>query len=150
MKIFTNKKIWSKIIIVLIFVLLFQFVVTKPTLATNGVESGLEFGGKLLSPILSLGVTIGDAIVSLMHTSIMGSTDALLEADMDSTIWEIIGNAFVWLVEAAIAVGLFLLTGGIIGPLLVGIAVGYYGMSVVDDVVVDNGQMVSRGCYIIL
>ncbi len=150
MKIFTNKKIWSKIIIVLIFVLLFQFVVTKPTLATNGVESGLEFGGKLLSPILSLGVTIGDAIVSLMHTSIMGSTDALLEADMDSTIWEIIGNAFVWLVAAAIAVGLFLLTGGIIGPLLVGIAVGYYGMSVVDDVVVDNGQMVSRGCYIIL
>ena len=150
MKIFTNKKIWSKIIIVLIFVLLFQFVVTKPTLATNGVESGLEFGGKLLSPILSLGVTIGDAIVSLMHTSIMGSTDALLEADMDSTIWEIIGNAFVWLVAAAIAVGLFLLTGGIIGPLLVGIAVGYYGMSVVDDVVVDNGQMVSRSCYIIL
>lgn len=150
MKIFTNKKIWSKIIIVLIFVLLFQFVVTKPTLATNGVESGLEFEGKLLSPILSLGVTIGDAIVSLMHTSIMGSTDALLEADMDSTIWEIIGNAFVWLVAAAIAVGLFLLTGGIIGPLLVGIAVGYYGMSVVDDVVVDNGQMVSRGCYIIL
>lgn len=150
MKIFTNKKIWSKIIIVLIFVLLFQFVVTKPTLATNGVESGLEFEGKLLSPILSLGVTIGDAIVSLMHTSIMGSTDALLEADMGSTIWEIIGNAFVWLVAAAIAVGLFLLTGGIIGPLLVGIAVGYYGMSVVDDVVVDNGQMVSRGCYIIL
>ena len=150
MKIFTNKKIWSKIIIVLIFVLLFQFVVTKPTLATNGVESGLEIGGKLLSPILSLGVTIGDAIVSLMHTSIMGSTDALLEADMDSTIWEIIGNAFVWLVAAAIAVGLFLLTGGIIGPLLVGIAVGYYGMSVVDDVVVDNGQMVSRSCYIIL
>ena len=148
MKIFTNKKIWSKIIIVLIFVLLFQFVVTKPTLAN--ADFALEMGGKLLSPILSLGVTIGDAIVSLMHTSIMGSTDALLEADMGSTIWEIIGNAFVWLVAAAIAVGLFLLTGGIIGPLLVGIAVGFYGMSVVDDVVVDNGQMVSRGCYIIL
>lgn len=71
MKIFTNKKIWSKIIIVLIFVLLFQFVVTKPTLAND--DFVLEFGGKLLSPILSLGVTIGDAIVSLMHTSIMGS-----------------------------------------------------------------------------
>ena len=35
MKFFTNKSIWSKIVIILIFVLLFEFVVTKPTLASG-------------------------------------------------------------------------------------------------------------------
>ena len=61
MKIFTNKKIWSKIIIVLIFVLLFQFVVTKPTLAN--ADFALEMGGKLLSPILSLGVRLSQIVM---------------------------------------------------------------------------------------
>ena len=136
MKFFTNKKIWSKIVIVLIFVLVFQFIVTKPSVAEDSWP--IEFGGKLLSPIMSLVVTIGDAVVGELHKSIMGVDTSLLHAELGSTIWEILGRIFVVILAAAVAVGLFLLTGGLIGPLLVGIAVGYYGMQVVSDVGADK------------
>lgn len=143
MKLFTNKKVWSKIIVILIFLLLFQFVSVNYTFATDD-DVVLEVGGKLLSPILSLLVGLGDAVVDIMHKAIMGVDSAILKADLGSSIWEIIGNAFVWIIAAAVAVGLFVLTGGIIGPLLVGIAVGVYGMSVVSDITADNGKMMSR------
>ena len=128
MKFFTNKSIWTKI--VLIFIILFEFVVAKPTLADDG--DLIEFGGKLLSPILSFVVTLNDSIMGVAHDSIMGVTEPLIEVDMDSSIWEKIGHFFVWVLAAAVAVGAFVLTGGLIGPLLVGIAVGMYGTSVVD------------------
>lgn len=144
MKLFTNKKVWSKIIVILIFLLLFQFVSVNYTFAGDDDDVVLEVGGKLLSPILSLLVGLGDAVVDIMHKAIMGVDEAIMKADLGMTTWEIIGNAFVWIIAAAIAVGLFVLTGGIIGPLLVGIAVGVYGMSVVNDIAADNGQKISR------
>lgn len=143
MKLFTNKKVWSKIIVILIFLLLFQFVSVNYTFAT-GDDVVLEVGGKLLSPILSLLVGLGDAVVDILHKAIMGVDEAIMKADLGMTTWEIIGNAFVWIIAAAIAVGLFIITGGIIGPLLVGIAVGVYGMSVVNDIAADNGEKISR------
>ena len=36
MKFFTNKSIWTKIVIVLIFVILFQFAVARPVQAEAG------------------------------------------------------------------------------------------------------------------
>ena len=97
MKFFTNKCIWSKIVIVLIFVLLFEFVVTKPTLA-SGAEVGdtvIEFGGKLMSPILSLVVSVADAAMGIAQLSIMGTEESVLPIDVDASIWEILGKVFV-------------------------------------------------------
>ena len=48
MKFFTNKSIWSKIIIVLIFVLIFEFIITKPSLGAEVTDNIVEGGGKLL------------------------------------------------------------------------------------------------------
>lgn len=134
MKFFTNKNIWTKIIIVLIFIILFEFVVAKPTMASNEIE----FGGKLISPIFSLVVTIGDSIMDVMHSSIMGADTVLLDFDLGSTIWERIGNALVWIAAAAVAVIAFAITGGLISSLLVGIAVGYYGQCQVKDASKDK------------
>lgn len=132
MKFFTNKSIWTKIAIILIFVLVFEFIIAKPTLAADG--DLIEFGGKLMTPVLSLVVTLNDSIMGVIHSAIMGVTEPLMEVDMDSTMWEKIGRIFVWVLAAAVVVGAFLLTGGLIGSLLVGIAVGYYGNCVVDDI----------------
>lgn len=55
MKIFTNQKIWKKIVVVLLIVLAFQFVVSSPVRAT---DDGI--GGKLLEPIIDLVVWLGD------------------------------------------------------------------------------------------
>ena len=54
MKIFTNQKIWKKIVVVLLIVLAFQFVVSSPVRAADGI------GGKLLEPIIDLVVWLGD------------------------------------------------------------------------------------------
>lgn len=137
MKFFTNKSIWTKIIIVLIFVILFEFVVTKPSLgATSDI---LEWGGKLLSPVLSLVVTVGDGLMAVMHEAIMGTGDPLIHADLGATIWQIIGNIFVTIIAAAVAVGAFVLTGGLVVSLLAGIAVGFYASTqVVNDLAADK------------
>lgn len=55
MKIFTNQKIWKKIVVVLLIVLAFQFVVSSPVRAA---DDGI--GGKLLEPIIDLVVWLGD------------------------------------------------------------------------------------------
>lgn len=146
MKFFTNKSIWSKIIIVLIFVLLFQFALAKPIEAADATADTIEFGGKLLSPVLSLFVTLGDGIMGLLHSSIMGADSALLEANLGSTFWEILGKAVVWIFAAAVTAAAMFFTGGLIGPLLVGVTIGVYGSSLVSDATADK---VSRSSNII-
>lgn len=54
MKIFTNKKIWKKIVVALLIVMMFQFFITSPVKANDGI------GGKLMEPIVDLIVWIGD------------------------------------------------------------------------------------------
>lgn len=141
MKFFTNKSIWSKIIIVLIFVLLFEFVVTKPTLGADEVKDTLEFGGKLLGPILSLVVTIGDAIIATTQSALMGSPEALIPIDMELTFWQVLGAAVSWIVAAAVGAALIVLTGGVIAGLLTAVIIGTYGSSfVVNDLAADRYQ----------
>ena len=72
MKFFTNKSIWSKIILVLIFILLFQFAVAKPVQAEDSATVLDGIGGKLIQPVITLVVTIGDALYGLIQSSIMG------------------------------------------------------------------------------
>ena len=83
MKFFTNKSIWSKIVIALVIVLVFQFIVAKPSLGVDQSDA-IEFGGKLLSPIVSLGVTLADAIQEIMQSSIMGTSNSLMHINTDS------------------------------------------------------------------
>ena len=59
MKIFTNQKIWKKLVIALLIVLLFQFVNSSPVRAENEKDNG-GIGGKLLEPIVDLLVWSGD------------------------------------------------------------------------------------------
>ncbi len=131
MKFFTNKSIWSKIVIILIFVLLFEFVVTKPTLASVGAEVGenvIEFGGKLMNPLMSVVVSLADGMMEIAQLSIMGTDESVVPVDVDQSIWEKIGKVFVVAVTviAAIAVvvaavatggGIFAVIGAIAGGL---------------------------------
>ena len=136
---FTNKKIWSKIIIVLIFVLLLEFIVTKPTLAAD--DDGYGIGGVLLSPIMSLIVSLGDGIMTVAHDAIMGVSSPLIQIDMGSTWWEIVGRIFIWIIAAAISVVIIATgIGGILSAIAVGLAVGVYGCIQFDNA---NGDKIS-------
>lgn len=130
MRFFTNKKIWSKVIIVLIFVLLLEFIVTKPTLAADDV---IGFAGVLLSPILSLVVNLADGMMGIIHSSIMGADDVLIEIDLDSQWWEILGRIVCWVLAAAIAIIIIGTgVGGLIAALTTCVVVGVVGTSCWD------------------
>ena len=106
MKFFTNKSIWSKIVIVLIFIILFQFAISRPVQAADTADY-IEFGGKLLSPVVSLFVTLADAIMGLMHSSIMGVDSSLQEVDLSSAWYDFFGGLFkVVLAGAVLALGI--------------------------------------------
>ena len=134
MKFFTNKSIWTKIVIVLIFVILFQFAVARPVQAETG--DTIEFGGKLLSPVVSLFVTLADAIMGVMHSSIMGVDSSLQEVELSAEWYEFLGTVFkVVLAEAILAIGICV-PG--LGALIVGVAAALATMFTgVGDVVFD-------------
>lgn len=108
MKFFTNKSIWTKIIIVLIFILVFEFVVSKPSL---GAMDMLEFGGKLVSPIVSFVIALGDGVMEIVHSSIMGTSEALLEANLNDSWWEIFCNVVSTIIYAAAAIAALVFIG---------------------------------------
>lgn len=107
MKIFTNKSIGKKIVIAILIVLSFQIVMMKPVQA-----DAVEFGGKLLSPIMSLLVGIGDGINDLISRTIMGYNSTLYEVEMGNSFWEKLGTIFVAIAAAAIAIVAIVATMG--------------------------------------
>lgn len=122
-KIFTNKKIWQKIAVILLIVLLFQFIAANPIMAADGNDDdgslAIEWGGKLLSPVMSLLVTIGDGIMSILHSAIMGIDGSLMHADLDSSWWDAFKDFALAIIT--VAVGIALVIGGFIPALAVGV-----------------------------
>lgn len=55
MKFFENKKIWKKVVIMLLLIIFFQFGFATPVHADDE-----DYGGILLSPIMQLIVALGD------------------------------------------------------------------------------------------
>lgn len=124
MKFFTNKSIWAKIIIVLIFIILFEFVIAKPSL---GSSDSVEFMGKLASPIVSLLVAVGDGAMEIVHSSIMGAQETLIPVDLGSDWWDIIGAVAGVLIAAAFVAAAFIPgvgTIGLVGAVLKGTVLG--------------------------
>ncbi len=110
MKFFTNKSIWSKIVIVLVMILLLQFCLSRPV---HAEDDGL--GGKLLSPIVSLVLALGDGIVDLLHSSVMGQDESLIRIDMSESFWEKIIPWIVGIIAGVLAIAAIVATGGLIG-----------------------------------
>ena len=118
MKFFTNKKIWEKVILALLFVILFQFAVMQPVQADV-----VEFGGKLMSPILSFFVSLGDGIMDILGRTLMGATSSLYEVEMGSSFWETLGTVLVAVAAAALTIALVVVTAGAAAAALAAIGI---------------------------
>lgn len=104
MRIFMNKKIWQKIILVILIFLLFQFITTKPVHAIPG--------DTLLEPVTSLFANLGDGIMEIMQKTIMGMETSGAWIEESSNLWlkiAIIGTA---ILAACVAVAAIVLSGG--------------------------------------
>ncbi len=118
MKIFTNKSIWKKLVVALLIILSFQIIVVKPVDA-----DAAEFGGKLLSPILSLLVGLGDGINDLVSRAIMGSNSTLYEIEMMESLGKKILTVIVAVAAAAIAVIVIVATAGLAAVALAAVGI---------------------------
>lgn len=118
MRIFTSKSIWKKVVIALLIVLLFQVVVMKPVHADV-----VEFGGKLMSPILSLLVSLGDGINDIIGRTVMGSQSTLYEVNMTSHWWEVLSAVLVAIVVAALVIIAIVATAGLAAVALAAVGI---------------------------
>ncbi len=70
MKIFANKSMWKKIVIIFLLIISISFVAPKPAQAS--------VGGELMKPVCDLLVGLGDGVVKIIHIGILGQDNTLL------------------------------------------------------------------------
>lgn len=133
MKYFTNKKIWQKIVIILLIFLLFQIFIPKPTHAI--------VGDVLLEPVTSLFANLGDGIMNILQKTIMGMDASGVWIEDSSNLWTKILIVVAAIVIATVAVVATIYTGGAaltiiasaIGAVVkigIGAAVAYFAVSI--------------------
>ena len=76
MEIVTNKNLTLKIVILLVFVILFNFCAPTVSRAEDG-----DVGGMLFEPVKDLLLTIGDSIINIVQSLIFGTETSLLKLE---------------------------------------------------------------------
>lgn len=114
MRIFENKSIFKKLIIVLICVIIISFCIPK------GVNAEDENGGVLIKPIVSLFLSLGDGIMGLAHSLVLQQSEIMVILNGDSNVWAWLAG----IVVAVAVVAVVTLTAGAAIPALVAAAPG--------------------------
>ena len=70
MKIFANKSIWKKIVLIFLLIISISFVAPLPAQAS--------VGGELMKPVCDLLVGLGDGVIKIIHIGILGQDSTLL------------------------------------------------------------------------
>ncbi|MBR3163163.1 MAG: hypothetical protein IKF17_03580 [Clostridia bacterium] len=143
-KIFTNKKIW-KIVVIAILVIMAVQVIAPTTVfaaepddaAPDKSEDNLVSRGILMRPIISLLVSAGDGVMSILHSQILGQENSLLPIDLDTDLgWigvilgAVVGIIVAILIVAAVASGLAAI-GAIIQAIGASVAISSIGAGTV-------------------
>ena len=129
MKIFTKKNLILKIVIALVFVILFNFC--APTISRAGFFE--EIGGTLIEPLVELFIAIGDAAMNLMQNLLFGLNDSLVKV---STSTNDIFDTLSKIVVGGLAIAVAILVPGIGAGIVAGtatIAAGAYASSVIEN-----------------
>lgn len=113
MKVFTSKKIWQKILVLVLIIFAFQFATSQPVHAMPG--------DTLLEPVTSLFANLGDGIMNIMQKTIMGmDTSGAWVEESSGLFWKILTVA-VAIIAATIAVASIILSGGAALSIVVGV-----------------------------
>ena len=122
MKIFANKNIWKKIIIVFLLITSMSFIKPEPVHA--------DIGGELMRPICDLLTWGCDGILNIAHHLLIGQETSLIRVDLTDSILEKAGRILftigtfliVMAAAAAITAGGAILIGAVTGALSSGAA----------------------------
>lgn len=118
MKIFENKSVFKKLIIVLLCILLLSFCMPKGVNAAS--DDGI--GGKLLNPVMSLFVSLGDGAMALLQKVVFHADASLINVDSSASFWSKLIVVVAAIAIAAVAIAAVVITGG--GALAIVIGIG--------------------------
>lgn len=81
MKIFQNKNLFKKLMIIFLVITIFSFCMPKAVRADDGI------GGKLLNPIMSFFVALGDGTMTLIQKMVLQIDESLISINDSSGFW---------------------------------------------------------------
>lgn len=105
MTIFQNKKLWQKIVIILLIILLFKFAINIPIVHASD-------DGVLLEPITNLFANLGDGIMEIMQKTFFNMETSGAWVESDSGTWMKILTIAAGILIATIAVVATIVSGG--------------------------------------
>ena len=115
MKIFQNKKLFKKLMIIFLIILIFSFCVPKQSKAVS-------IGGKLLKPITDLILSLSDGVYGIAHKIILQQDTSLIHIDFSESVWEKVATVAIFILVAVATIVAIIATGGAIAALIPAIA----------------------------
>src|SRR5690625_3209551 len=111
MEIFKKKSIVLKIVIAVVFVILFNFCSPTVSLGADGLLE--QIGVTLLSHIVDLLLAIGDGAINLIQSILFGIDNSLTKVAVpEAGFWETVAMWAGAILGIAFIVGVTILTGG--------------------------------------
>ena len=127
MKIFENKSLFKKLVLIFVLITIVSFCIPKTVQADGG-----EIGGALLNPIMSLFVSLGDGTMTLIQKMLLDVDDSLISINSSSGFW----SKFIVVVAAvavcAVVIAASVLTAGAASGVAVGIAAAIKGAAIIS------------------
>ena len=115
MKIFQNKNLFKKLMIIFLIILIFSFCMPKQSKAVS-------IGGKLLQPITDLILSLSDGVYGIAHKIILQQDTSLIHIDFSESVWEKVATVAIFILVAVATIVAIIATGGAIAALIPAIA----------------------------
>jgi hypothetical protein len=144
MKIFTEKGILKKIILIIV-VLIFINAIIPGNVSYAGIVSDIEkVGGPLIKPIIDLMMAVADICMDLIHDMIYDMETSVIRIDANNGLWEFIVIA---VIAVVVAVGIAALSVALTAVALTvlanigigGAAIGFAGIATIVTVSLQGG-----------
>ena len=151
MKIFQNKNLFKKLMIIFLIILIFSFCMPKQSKAVS-------IGGKLLQPITDLILSLSDGVYGIAHKIILQQDTSLIHIDFSESVWEKVATVAIFILVAVATVVAIIATGGAIAALIpaiagvvsvglgttlvVGVGTGLYAASVFNSKAFPDDELV--------
>ncbi len=144
MKIFQNKNIWQKIVIILLIILLFKFVINTPIVHADNDDV-------LLEPITSLFANLGDGIMDIAQRTFLGMESSGAWVEDSSNTWLKVLTIAAGLLIATLAVAATIVSGGsalVVVASIVGAVVKIGAATAIAYFTVSTMHFGSHGFYL--
>ena len=117
MKIFENKKLFKKIVMIMVLIVIVSF-----TFSGNVQAKNEGIGGKLLKPVVDLILSLNDGIYNIIHRIILEQDQTLLPISLTDAWWEALLTIVVFIGVAIAAAVAVIITAGAAAALIAAIS----------------------------